>query len=624
MFLLLVDSALRWMPLCAQAALGRRGIIWLLSKSTGVCQLLGGSETGILRFGSYELEPQTCELRARGVIVRLQPQPCRVLTLLVSRAGRLVSREEIQHEIWGNQTFVDFEQGLNFCIRHIRSALGDTAGTPRFIETLPRRGYRFIAPVNGGPLPRREVPQAAEQAAAKIRLAVLPFENLSADSKYEYFADGMTDALITELTQISGLRVISRSSVMRFRGTHKPLSEVAQELNVEVVVEGAVLFVGDKVRVTSQLADAASDRYLWGESYERDLREILALQRKLARAITRGIRVKLTPGEQARLAAVPTVSPEVYQTYLKGRYHWNRRTEESLRKAVASFEKAIAMDPTYAPAYAGLADAYGMLAYYSHMPPREAFPRAKSAVRRALEIDDGASEAHTSLGYITQVYDWDWTEAEREYRRAIEINPGYATGHHWRATYFLMEGQFNEAIGEIRKAQELDPLSLIINTTVGSIRYCMREYDKTIEQCRKTIDLDESFPAPHSYMGRAYLQNSRFADAIREFSRALELSGRSPRYLEELAYGYAAAGRREEARQLLQEMMTLSATRYVSPYYISLVYVGLGDLEQAFRWLDRAIEERSAELIWLKVDPRLDTLRSDPRYDALLEQVRFT
>lgn len=580
-----------------------------------------GTRNGILNFGPFELEPGTCELRNAGLVVRLQPQPCRVLAMLVSRAGRLVSREEIQKEIWGGQTFVDFEQGLNFCIRHIRSALGDTACTPRYIETLPRRGYRFIAPVDGSVALRPDHRRNVETTVNKVRLAVLPFENLSSDPKHDYFADGMTDALITELAQISGLRVISRTSVMRFKGARKPLPEIAHELNVEAAVEGSVLPAGDRVRVTAQLIEVSSDRYVWAESYERDLQEILALQRKLARAIARGIRVRLTPQEHARLANARILSPEVYQAYLKGRYHWNRRTEEALKKAVSCFEQAIALDASYAPAYAGLADSYGLLAYYSHLSPDEAFPRAKAAIQHALEIDDGAAEAHTSLGYITQMYEWNWSEAEREFKRAVELNPSYATGHHWHATYRMMVGQFDEAIEEIRRAQELDPLSLIINTTVGSILYCARQYDRTIEQCRKTIELDDNFPAPHSYLGRAYLQQSRPDEAIIEFQKALQFSGRSPRFIEELAYAHGVAGNHQKARELLNELNALSERRYVSPYYLSLVHLGMGDTGKAFDHLVQAIKGRSAELVWLKVDPRLDPLRKYPRFTEMLHQI---
>lgn len=580
-----------------------------------------GTRNGILHFGPFELEPGTCELRNAGLVVRLQPQPCRVLAMLVTRAGRLVSREEIQKEIWGGQTFVDFEQGLNFCIRHIRSALGDTAGTPRYIETLPRRGYRFIAPVDGSVALRPEQWRNIETTINKVRLAVLPFENLSSDPKHDYFADGMTDALITELAQISGLRVISRTSVMRFKGTRKPLPEIAHELNVEAAVEGSVLPAGDRVRVTAQLIEVSSDRYVWAESYERDLQEILALQRKLARAIARGIRVRLTPQEHARLANARILSPEVYQAYLKGRYHWNRRTEEALKKAVSCFEHAIALDASYAPAYAGLADSYGLLAYYSHLSPDEAFPRAKAAIQHALEIDDGAAEAHTSLGYITQMYEWNWSEAEREFKRAVELNPSYATGHHWHATYRMMVGQFDEAIEEIRRAQELDPLSLIINTTVGSILYCARQYDRTIEQCRKTIELDDNFPAPHCYLGRAYLQQSRHDEAIAEFQKALQLSGRSPRFIEELAYAHGVAGNHQKASELLNELNALSERRYVSPYYLSLVHLGMSDTGKAFDYLGQAIKGRSAELVWMKVDPRLDPLRKDARFTEMLHQI---
>ncbi|MGH7595064.1 MAG: protein kinase domain-containing protein [bacterium] len=452
-------------------------------------------------------------------------------------------------------------------------------------------------------------------------IAVLPLDNLSGDPEQEYFADGMTEALITDLAQISALKVISRTSVMQYKGAKKPLPEIAKELNVDAVVEGSVQRFGDRVKITAQLIEAVTDRHLWAKSYERELRDILALQNEVARAVADEIKVKLTPQEQARLTSTRQVNPEAHEAYLKGRYYWNKRTEEGLKKASEYFHQAIEKDPAYALAYAGLADAYALLGVFEYLPSKDAYPKAKAAAEKALDIDDMLAEAHTSLAMVRSIYDWDWSTAEREFKRAIELNPNYATAHDWYAVFYLtaME-RLDEAITEIKRAQELDPLSLIINSMVGWIFYLARQYDQAIEQYRKTLEMDPHFVFAHNALGSAYQQKGMYEEAIAAFLRAKTVSGDS---LQAVALGeaYELSGWRGYCRKALDLANEKSKQSYISPYIIARRYADLGEKDQAFEWLQKAYEERISVLLWLKLEPGFDSLRSDPRFTALLKKV---
>ena len=609
---------------------------------------------GVVRFEGFEADPRAGELRKQGRKIKLQEKPFQLLCTLLQHPGEVVTREELRERLWPADTFVVFDDNLNTAIKKLREALGDTAEHPRFVETLPRHGYRFIAAVESADGPSRptaglrlvwiaslafvalvvvafalNVGQWRERlfgtGSSSIRsLAVLPLENLSGDPEQDYFADGMTEALITELGKISALRVISRQSVMRYKSTEKSVPEIARELNVDAVVEGSALREGDRVRITIQLIQAAPESHVWAESYERDLTNILALQGEVARAIAREIRIAVTPEEEVRLAGARSVNPAAHEAYLKGRYHWNKRTEEGFKKGVEFFQESIEKDPGYALAYSGLADSYVLFPNYGITPPKAAIPRARRAAQKALEIDDTLAEAHTTLASIRATYDWDWVDAERKYKRAIELNPSYPTAHQWYAQYLVRMGRFREATTEMKRAQELDPLSLIINATGGFIFYMARQYDQAIKELRKTVELDPNFGNAHYYLGRAYVQKAMYGEAVAELEKAASLSGRGTVQIAELAHACAVAGKRQRALKILNELLRERLEKgYVSSYRVALVYVGLGEQDQALAWLKRAYDERSWWLGFLKVDPRLDPLRADPRFQDLLRRMNF-
>jgi TolB-like protein/DNA-binding winged helix-turn-helix (wHTH) protein/Tfp pilus assembly protein PilF len=627
------------------------------------------SRTGSLRFGVFELDLQSGELRKSGLRVKLQPQPVKVLALLASRANEVITREEIQEKVWGNATFVDFEHGLNFCIKQIRATLGDDAGVPHFIETLPKCGYRFIAPVESiGATPGpRQVEKATRplrhalgvrirawvaalvvllalvvgfnvgeakdrlarllglRASTPIRsLAVLPLKCLSPDPGQEYFCYGMTDALIAELAKIRRLRVPSFTSVVVYTKTTEPLPQIARELEVDGVVEGSVLRSGDKVRITVQLLDGRKDQHLWGSAYEGDMRDVLGLQQQVASAIAREIKVTLTPQEAAHLSAAHSqVNPEAYDAYRHGRFYWYKRNTEGFTKSIGYYEQAITRDPKYAPAYAGLADAYALLgsAPNDELPPRQAMPRAKTAALKALELDDTLAEAHTSLAYIRMSYDWDWPAAEREFHRAIELNPRYAIAHQWYAEFLVAMGRPEEASKEVNLARDADPQQILMETAIAEVFYLSRKYDQVIEQCRQTFELVPNYPLAHFHLGRAYLEKGMYAEAIAEFEQANAILGGRPATTMALGYAHGRAGHKAEARQALKELQAQAKTKYVPALCFVGIYLGLGDTNRALTWLERAYQERSDYLVYLKVEPMADSLRSDPRFADLVRRI---
>ncbi len=473
-------------------------------------------------------------------------------------------------------------------------------------------------------IPRRRAvpPRWRRGNRGRIRaLAVLPLANLSRDPEQEYFVDGMTEALITDLAKVGALRVISRTSVMRLKGVDKPLPEIARELNVDAVIEGSVLRVGDRVRITAQLIHASTDTHLWAESYERDLREVLTLQSEVAKAIVQEVQINLTPQEQARLSSSRKVNPQAYEAYLKGLYFWNKRTEGALKKGIEFFRQAIEKDPTYALAYTGLADCYNVLGHYGALAPKESFPLAKAAAVKALEMGEGLAEAHCSLAYVSLFYDWDTVEAARKFRRAIDLNPNYAIAHCWYGDCLGTMARPDEALGEMRRAQELDPLSLLINAAVGWLLYVDRRFDEAIEQLRKVNELDPNFILTHLFLGQAYEQKGMYEEAIAEFQKAIVLSGRSPVTVAALAHAYALASRQLEMEKLLEELKAESKRRYVSSYLFAEIYAALDDKTLAFEWLENAREERYPYMVLLKLWPKLDPLRTDPRFADLLRRV---
>jgi TolB-like protein/DNA-binding winged helix-turn-helix (wHTH) protein/Flp pilus assembly protein TadD len=617
-----------------------------------------------IRFGVFEIDLQAGEVRKSGVKLKLQEQPFQVLLTLLDKPGEVVTREELRQRLWSTDTFVDVEHSMGTAINKIREALGDSAENPRFIETLPRRGYRFIAPLDGpspdtrsvatsggpddspasaSPAPRgtpwRRVAAGAAVAIAvavlawgiwryRVRvgdppirsLAVLPLVNLSNDPQQEYFVEGMTDELITTLAKISGLRVISRTSVVRYRNAHEPVTAIGRELGVDAIIEGTVLRSDGKIRITAQLIHAATDRHLWAESYERDLRDVFALQAEVARAIALKVRVKLSPLSGSSKASA--LSPEAYELYLRGRY---ARDEggEGLKLAFGYFQQALDIDPDYALAYAGLADSYALLPFYSQTPPREAFPKARAAALNALRLDENLAEAHASMAYVKTYYDWDWVGAEQEFKRTLELNPNHAAVHHNYSRFLASLGRVAEARVELKRAQELDPLSLLVQANAGVISYFGRQYDEAIQELRKTSELDPHFSVPYWGLAMCYEQQGKYEEAIAQFQKAIEASGRGSNSIASLGHAFGLAGRRNDAQKILLELRDKSKKGYVSSYQVALVELGLGHKDQAMGALEAAFQERSTLLTYLKMDPRFDPLRSDPRFQQFVRRIGF-
>ncbi|HLZ49266.1 MAG TPA: winged helix-turn-helix domain-containing protein [Candidatus Acidoferrum sp.] len=594
----------------------------------------------LLRFGPFQLDAQAGELRKGDTLLHLAPQPCKVLAMLVSRPQKVFTRQEIQREIWGGDTFVDFEQGLNVAIRQIRAALCDDAETPRYIETLPRRGYRFIGRVEGNSdaaegatpsVPSESAPHAAPRvprhssyrrrmtvmvglglaAVAVIfvwrmgriagrtppmriqSLAVLPLENLSHDAEQEYFADGMTDELITDLAKIHALRVISRNSMMQYKGKHKPTPQIARELNVDAIVEGTVMRSGDRVRITAQLIEAHGDRHLWAEAYEGDLRNVLVLQDEVAQDIAREVKATLNPQEQIRLTSGRPVNAEAYEAYLRGLYELHGMTaeasdvlkSESIEKAIGYFQQAIAYDHADALAYSGLADAYASLST-KYRAPLEVMPKAKAAAVKAIELDDTLAEAHGSLGYVELFFDWDWSRAEGEFRKALQLNSSLPRAHAGLAEYLLFRlGNSDEAIQELQRAYALDPLLPLSHGDLAWFSFLGRRYAESIEAAQRVGHDDHILALSYAELGR---RDQALAAADRAVS-----SARNPVILSQIAAAYALAGRADKARAMVGGIEAQARERYVCGFNVACLYSVLGEKDQAFAWLEKAYRERS-------------------------------
>ena len=542
---------------------------------------------GAVRFGVFEVDLRVGELRKKGIKVKLQDQPFQILQVLLEHSGEVVTREELRERIWPADTFVDFDQGLNNAIKRLRESLSDSPDNPRFIETIPRHGYRFIG-MTGSSTPGR-----------MRSLAVLPLENLSHDPQREYFAEGLTEALITTLAKIGELRVVSRTSAMLYKNVRKPLREIARELEVDAIVEGTVLRAGHRVRITAQLIDAAKETHLWAESYERDLRDVLALQSELAQAIAREVQVKLTPQERAHFALVHPVDPEAYEAFLKGRYHWNRRSREGLGKAVQYFQQAIAKDSTYAAAYAGLADCLSVLGWWGFASPDDGCGKAKGLALRALERDRGLGEAHASLAWAAILYDYDFVTAEREFERSIELNPRYATAHQWFGLSLGFMGRYEEGFTELKRAIRLDPHSMMIQVTLGFVHWCARRYDLAIEQYERVLELDPNFVQAHLDIALAYLHKSMHEPAIAAFRKAVQLSRGASLFVALLGNAYAASGHPDEAQTILKQLHELAKQQYVAPYAVGRIYAALSKKDEAFRWLETAYGARDPLMVCL-------------------------
>ena len=620
-----------------------------------------------LRFGVFEADLRTGRLTRSGSRVRLQDQPFQVLAALLEKPGELVTREELRSRIWP-RTVVDFDHGLNKAISKIRDALGDSGDNPRFVETVARRGYRFLADVvpleetgvAPEPVPAQVAPRGAAggrpwawrprsrpvaalaalglvavlagalawfinsrtQSTPRIRsLAVLPLENLSGDAGQEYFADGMTDELITRLGQISTLRVISRTSAMTYKGMRKPMPQIASELNVDAVVEGSVLRSGERVRITAQLIELPADKHIWSESYEGDMRDALALQNRVARTIAEQVRVTLSRQEQTALQGAKTVRPDAYDAYFRGRYFWNKRTGDGLRKAIEYFTLAIEKDPSFAAAYSGLADAYALSGdwEYGILSPQEAFARASAAAAKALTLDDQLAEAHTSRAFALDLYAWDWDAAESEYRRALALNPGYATARQWYAWHLMVRGRTADGIDQLRTAESLDPLSPIVTADLADALCIAHLYDDSLRQSRTALELHPNFAVAHYQMGQTLVQLHRPDEAIAAFRKAIALAGDNATFSSNLAHAYAVSGRTEEAMKLLKGLEDRHAGQSPTDASVALIYVGLGDNDQAMAWLEKAYQARFNPSILLR--PGFDPIRADPRFRDLRARI---
>ncbi|HET6972662.1 MAG TPA: tetratricopeptide repeat protein [Pyrinomonadaceae bacterium] len=605
------------------------------------------------QFGPFRLDPLKRRLSKDEETLRLTPKAFELLLVLVEEHGRTVEKDELLERVWAG-TIVE-ENNLNQNITALRKSLGDSRQESQYIATIPGVGYRFVAEVRKEPAQRRH--DAAEERATRPRpvfryallilvplvlvaiafawyrrekpqpaissIMVLPLENLSGDVAEEYFADGMTDALIGDLAQIGGLHVISRTSSMHYKGTKKSLPQIAGEINVDAVVEGTVQRSGERVVVRAQLIQAATDRHLWVQTYTRDVRNVLDLQSEIAQDVARQVQIQLTPGEQARFTARRAVQPKAYDSYLQGRYlYWNKRTEENLNKAIGLFQNAIKEDPGYAPAYVGLADCYNGLSVVqiSALPPVEGRRRAEEAASKALELDGSLADAYTALGYINH-YNWNWTAAEQRFKHALELNPNYANAHNFYASYLMSRGRVDESIAASNRARELDPFSLAISVQRGFLLENARRYDEAIEQLRAVIAMDPNHYQAYWVLGHTYAANKQFDEAVRAAEKAVELSERAPGALGILGLAYGLAGRKTEATRVLNELLELNKNRYVTPAALVNVYVGLGDREQTFVWLEKAYAERSNFIAYLKVFPILDPVRTDRRFADLVGRV---
>ena len=557
-----------------------------------------------VKFGGFEVDMRSGELTRQGKRLPLQEQPFRLLALLLERPGELVTREEVRQKLWPHAV-VDFDHGVNKAVSKIRDVLGDSADKPRFVETVARHGYRFLADVN----------------ASIHSIAVLPLENLSGDPAQEYFADGMTDELITQLGQIKALRVISRTSVMNYKKPHKSLPEISRDLNVDAVVEGSVLRAGDRVRITAQLIRVPADTHLWAHSYEGNFSDTLTLQSEVAQAIAAQILTTLTSAERHALAKVKTVRPEAYEAYLRGRYFWNKRDAPGLTKAIDYFQRAIAMDPNYAQAYSGLADAYALAGAWEYgvLAPGDAAPRAKAAATRAVQLDPMSSEAHTSLAFALEQYPWDWVAAGHEFRRALELNPGYAIAHDWYGYHLITIGRVADGIAELRTAENLDPLSLIISAGLADALFIAHRYDEAMRQLHKTLELDPNYAIAHNHVGEVLIQQGNATASIPEFQRAIEVSGHNWAFDANLAYAYALSGRSEDAQAIVDDLTLQHHDNGNVAANIALAYMGFGNADLTMHWLDVAYDTRFEPVILVR--PQFDNLRSDPRFQGLMRRV---
>lgn len=615
--------------------------------------------TNPVRFGAFEVDLRAGELRKNGVKIKLQEQPLQVLGMLLEYPGKVVTREELQRKLWSTDTFVDFEHSLNAAVKRLREALGDSADNPRFIETLPRHGYRFIAPAQTATLAnfQTQAPAAVRPrwplvAAAcvallliagtsylllrqthksvspdrKVMLAVLPFENLSGDPGQEFFSDGMTREMINWLGRLDAHRlgVIAATSVMKYKNSPKNISEIGRELGVDYVLEGSVQQEGGRVRIAAQLIAVRNQAHLWAESYDRDRSDVLLTQADIARAVTQQIRLNLTPQAQQQFSRARRVNPDAYLDYLRGQVENLSFTFEAMAKEQAYYEQALQKDPNFALAYAGLANCYLNYMITRRLPPGEAAKRTKEFVAKALQLDENLGEAYGVLAYTNWRYDWDVQAADRNFQRAFELSPNSLRVHLHHINYLAWRGQRAEALAEWAIGRQLDPVRLESEVHSGHVYYQLRDYGPMLEAMRNYVPSN-----PRHWLGRnllavAYQGSGQTLMAIPEYQKAVEYSGNDSDPTAGLAYAYARTGKRAEAEKILRDLLEQSKTGYVSPYMIATIYAGLGNKHKAFEFLEKAYDERSTDLsFFLKADLRMDTLRSDPRFQDLVKRMGF-
>ena len=576
------------------------------------------SEKGIYEFGPFRIDMERYLLLRDGETIPLSPKVFETLLFLIQHRGEVAKKDEILESVWPD-TFVE-EGNLAQNIFLLRKALGEEKNEHRYIVTIPGVGYRFVAPVKeyeGLPPPREEV---AEQPVRSI--AVLPFKNLAGETANKFFGPGLADALIMRLSSIRFLKVRPTAAVLKYNNLKEDPLVIGRELNVAALLDGVYQQEADKIRVSVQLVSVKDGITLWAAKFDENLTDIFAIQDSISEQVVRSLALQLSGDEQRQLKRNYTHDPEAFQLFIKGRYFWNQRTPEGLRKALDYAQQAIAIDPLYAPAYVGLADSYSLLgAQHGVLAPRESFPKARAAAERALEIDEKLAEAYASKGFIDCVFEWDWARSEQDYLKAIELKPNYPTAHHWYGELLTILGRFDEAYRELQMAQGLDPLSLAINVDLAASFFNSRQYDRSERQLVNLLELNPNFIRAHTVLGRVHEQKGEYAKAIDLLDRAVELSGADPVPLSALAHAFASAGKMSEAGKILEDLQESANRRYVSACHIAGIYIGLGKNDLAFKWLDQAVENRDIELVWLKVNPIFDPLRSDARFVELVRRV---
>jgi TolB-like protein/DNA-binding winged helix-turn-helix (wHTH) protein/Flp pilus assembly protein TadD len=617
-----------------------------------------------LRVGDFEVDLRCAEVRRSGDKIKLQERPFQILAALIERPGEVVTREEIRQKLWPTDTFVDFEHGINTAVKKLRKALGDDAENPRFIATLPRHGYRFIAPVEvvetNGTCPKPETPSTPPKRKQRTglwvglaalvvagvaltcmfafdwgdvrsrlvagvgarhigSLAVLPLRNLSNDPQQEYFSDGMTDELITALAKLKSLKVISHTSVDRYKQGNRTLPEIARELGVDAVVEGTVTRSGDHVRITAQLVDARSDQHLWAESYERDLKDVLSLQDQVAGQIAAQVGIKVAAGQQTRMASTRQVVPEAHEAYLKGNFYWSRSNCDGSQKGLSYYQQAVAKDPTFAAAYVGLAQAYFTLGDWNCSPYEEAFSKSKAAAQSALELDPTAGSAHTWLGTIAFFYEWNWDNAEREYREAVQLSPNYAPAHILYSVFLVSMARQEEGLAEMRKALELDPTAEFTNMVSVHILYLARQYDEAIEQANNASQLYPDSWGTYFWLGVAYERKGMYEQAVEAYLKSNSVQGAKPEELEAFRNAYQKSGIRGYW-QHVRDTVSGDGSETCS---MSSIYARLGETEQTIDYLNQDFQKHCPSIRTLKVDSFYDNLRGDPRFQDLLARLQL-